>query len=48
MRYRICFIAGIMGLAVISGIIGALAAPREKAKEGEPEAGEGSISVPSG
>ncbi len=40
MKYKLCLIAGIMGIAVISGIIEALSAPRASKKEEKQEAGE--------
>jgi len=46
MRYRICFVAAIIGIAVISGIIESLATPRAKTEEGMQEAGKAAIPAP--
>jgi hypothetical protein len=35
MKYKLCLIAGIMGIAVMAGIIEALSAPRTNTKEEE-------------
>ncbi|MGC2063956.1 MAG: hypothetical protein WA610_13350 [Thermodesulfovibrionales bacterium] len=46
MKYKLFFIAGIMGIAVISGIIEALSTPRTKTEEGEQRAGEDAMPAP--
>ncbi len=46
MRYRICLLAGIMGIAVIAGIIESLAAPRQKPEEGVPGVADGAETAP--
>jgi hypothetical protein len=43
MRFKICLIAGIMGIAVISGIFEALASPRAKTGNGDDEVGENAM-----
>jgi hypothetical protein len=40
MKYKLCLIAGIVGIAIISGIIEALSATHTETKEERSEGGE--------